>query len=252
MAVLPDELWRKILEIGVQSSGFTYKDLCCLSISCRRLRRLSDEDPLWNPLLSSDFPLTQTSSANSFLNSCHPSSTSPSSKSLYKIRFEKDKERRIAAHRRAIFRKESQIAEHSRKLRDIENRIIQESTKMRETAAELSNFRKVRQASAALKVWQPEVIRGRQKQLVEQCVVPAESRIHALEMELRLCRQQIMNLKKSHRDEKHRLDTAKEELLSLNYHPVREHKSESGGENSYYIKAKKRSHGLEGKQRKTS
>lgn len=55
-----------------------------------------------------------------------------------------------------------------------------------------------RQPSAALNVWQPEVIRGRQKQLVEQCVVPAESRIHALEMELRLCRQQIMNLKKSH------------------------------------------------------
>ena len=55
-----------------------------------------------------------------------------------------------------------------------------------------------RQASVALNVWQPEVVRGRQKQLVEQCVVPAESRIHALQMELRLCRQQIMNLKKSY------------------------------------------------------
>ncbi|XP_028766839.1 F-box protein SKIP24-like isoform X3 [Neltuma alba] len=239
MAVLPDELWRKILEIGVQSCGFTYKDLCCLSISCRRLRRLSDEDPFWSHLLSSDFPFTQTSCASNFLDSYPSSSTSPSSKSLYKIRFEKEKERRIAAHRRAVFRKKSQIAEHFRKLRDIESRINQESNKMRESAAELSNLRKVRQASAALNVWQPEVIRGRQKQLVEQCVVPTESRIHALEMELRLCRQQIMNLKKSHKDEKHRLDTAKEELSSLNYHPVREHKSESGGENSYYIKPKK-------------
>lgn len=55
-----------------------------------------------------------------------------------------------------------------------------------------------RQASVALNVWQPEVIRGRQKQLVEQCVVPAESRIHALEMELRLCKQQIMGLEKSY------------------------------------------------------
>ncbi|KAK4282065.1 hypothetical protein QN277_013485 [Acacia crassicarpa] len=254
MAVLPDELWRKILEIGVQSCGFTYKDLCVCSISCRRLRRLSDEDPFWNHLLSSDFALTENSSANLFPNYCHSSTTSPSSKSLYKIRFEKDKERRIAAHRRAVFRKESQIAEHIRKLQDIESRITEESIKMRESAAELSNLHKVRQASAALNVWQPEVIRGRQKQLVEQCVVPAESRIHALEMELRLCRQYIMNLKKSHKDEKRRLDTAKEELLSLTYHPVPGHKSESGGENSSNVKAKKlkRCRSWEGKQSEKS
>lgn len=55
-----------------------------------------------------------------------------------------------------------------------------------------------RQASVALNVWQPEVVRGRQKQMVEQCAVPAESRIHALEMELRLCKQQIMGLEKYH------------------------------------------------------
>ena len=34
--------------------------------------------------------------------------------------------------------------------------------------------------------------------MVEQSVVPAESRIHALEMELRLCKQQIMGLEKSY------------------------------------------------------
>jgi hypothetical protein len=55
-----------------------------------------------------------------------------------------------------------------------------------------------REASVALNVWQPEVVRGRQKQMVEQCVVPAESRIRALEMELRLCKQQILGLEKSH------------------------------------------------------
>ncbi|KAF7819221.1 F-box protein SKIP24 [Senna tora] len=221
MSILPDELWRKVVEIGLQSSGFTYKDLCCISISCRRLNRLSNEHPFWNHLLSSDFP---HSSLNSYYSSSTPLSSSSSyssSKSLYKFRFEKDKERRLAAHRRAVLRKESQIAEHSRKLRDIENRTAQESTKMRETAVELSNLRKVRQASVALNVWQPEVIRGRQKQLVEQCVVPAESRIHALEMELRLCKQQIMGLEKSYKDEKHRLDTAKEELVSMKYNPVR-------------------------------
>ncbi|KAI4348518.1 hypothetical protein L6164_009232 [Bauhinia variegata] len=245
-AELPDELWRRILEVGIESCGFSYKDLCCISISCRRLRRLSKEDPLWNHLLCSDFPLKANSSL-SF-------SASLSSKPLYKLWFERDKERRIAAHRRAVLRKESQIAEHSRKLRQIETRMAQESTKMRETVAELSNLHKVRQASVALNVWQPEVIRGRQKQIVEQSLVPAESRIRALEMELRLCKQQIKGLEKSYKDEKHRLDTAKEELVSMRYHPVRERTSASAGENEYNVKSKrmKRCDSSQGKQYKTS
>lgn len=60
------------------------------------------------------------------------------------VRFEKDKERRIATHRRAVLRKESQIVEYSRKLRDIEIRVAQETNKMREAAVELSNLHKVR------------------------------------------------------------------------------------------------------------
>lgn len=55
-----------------------------------------------------------------------------------------------------------------------------------------------RQASVALNVWQPEIIRGRQKQIVEQCVVPVESRFHVLQMELKLCKQQILGLEKAH------------------------------------------------------
>lgn len=58
-------------------------------------------------------------------------------------------------------------------------------------------WRDRREASVALKVWQPEVIRGRQKQIVEQCVVPVESRVHALQMELRLCKQQISGFEKA-------------------------------------------------------
>ncbi|RVW89833.1 F-box protein SKIP24 [Vitis vinifera] len=56
MADLPDEMWRQILEIGIRSSNLTYKDLCCVSISCRRLHRLSNDAVLWSFLLSSDFP----------------------------------------------------------------------------------------------------------------------------------------------------------------------------------------------------
>ena len=59
-------------------------------------------------------------------------------------------------------------------------------------------FDPIRQASVALNVWQPEVVRGRHKLIVEQCVVPADSRIHALERELRLCKQLITGLDKAY------------------------------------------------------
>ncbi|XP_017419509.2 F-box protein SKIP24 [Vigna angularis] len=225
MSFLPEELWRRILEIGIESSGFSYKDLCCVSISCRRLHRLSSEDLLWNRLLSADYPQP------------HPSS-STSSKSLYKLRFERDKERRIAAHRRAVLRKESQIAEHSRKLREIQTRVAQETATATQTAQDLSNLRRARQAFVALNVWQPEVVRSRQKQMVEQSAVPAECRIHALEMELKLCKQQIAGLELFYKDEKRRLDTAKEELASMKYHPMEERKTISQRDNKH-VKRKK-------------
>ncbi|KAH7513162.1 hypothetical protein FEM48_Zijuj12G0167300 [Ziziphus jujuba var. spinosa] len=229
MTSLPDELWTRILEIGVQSRGFTYKDLCCLSISSRRLRRLSNDDSLWSHFLSSDFPL-------------YPSA-SPlvSSKSIYKLRFEKVREKRIAAQRRALLRKESQIAEHSRKIREFENRLAEETSKMKATLSEVSNLRKVREASVALNVWQPEVVRGRHKELVEQSVVPVESRVNTLEMEFKVCKQQILVLKKAYNDEKQRLDTAKEELSSLKYHPLQNQELVGGGldESHANIKTKK-------------
>ncbi|THG00245.1 hypothetical protein TEA_000699 [Camellia sinensis var. sinensis] len=202
MSVLPEELWRRILEIGVVETPnlLNFKDLCCLSITCKRLYRLSNDPSLW---------------------------------------FERGKARKLAAHHRAVLRIESQIAEHSRKLQEIQLRSVEETEKMKATGAELSNLRKVRQASVALNVWQPEVVRGRHKQIVEQCVVPADSRIHALEMELRLCKQQITGLDKAYRDEKRRLNAAKEQLASVKYHPVRDYSSTSGRVDECCIKRKK-------------
>ncbi|CAL2270578.1 unnamed protein product [Prunus armeniaca] len=234
MSALPEELWRRILEIGVQRRGFSYKDLCCLSISSRRLHRLSDEDFLWSHLLSSDFPPFFSPSSSS-ITSAHSSTC----KSLYKVRYERDRDKKIAAHRRAVLRKESQVSERSMRLRDMETRLAEETNKMRETLAELSNLSNVRQASVALNVWQPEIIRGRQKQIVEQCVVPVESRFHVLQMELKLCKQQILGLEKAHIDEKRRLALVEEELQSMRYHPLRDQKSINGGEVEFNIKRKK-------------
>lgn len=55
----------------------------------------------------------------------------------------------------------------------------------------------LREATVALNVWQPEVIRGRQKQIVEQCSVSVDSRSRALDMELKLCKQQIAIFQKA-------------------------------------------------------
>lgn len=76
-SALPEELWRRILEIGIESSNFNYKDLCCLSITCTLLNRLSSDDSLWSSLFFADFPQYQQPS----------SSCSVSSKWLYKIRY---------------------------------------------------------------------------------------------------------------------------------------------------------------------
>ncbi|AES80979.1 putative F-box domain-containing protein [Medicago truncatula] len=81
MSSLPEELWSRILEIGIEKSSLSYKDLCCISISCHLLHRLSSDDSLWNGLISSDFPSSSASSLAS------------SSKSLYKLRLEREKER---------------------------------------------------------------------------------------------------------------------------------------------------------------
>jgi len=53
---LPDELWARVLELGVASSALGFRDLCCLAIASRRLGRLSLPPALWSALLSRDFP----------------------------------------------------------------------------------------------------------------------------------------------------------------------------------------------------
>ncbi|KAL2934014.1 F-box protein SKIP24 [Bienertia sinuspersici] len=107
MSELPDELWRRILEMGVITDTYplNFKDLCCIAISCKRLHRLSNETSLW---------------------------------------YEKDKAKRIAAHSRAVLRIESRIAEHSRKLEELQMRREEETAKLKAADAELSNLQKVR------------------------------------------------------------------------------------------------------------
>ncbi|XP_022871238.1 F-box protein SKIP24 [Olea europaea var. sylvestris] len=58
--------------------------------------------------------------------------------------------------------------------------------------------------------------------MVQQCNVPVDSRINALEMDLRLCEQQIAGYDNALRIEKQRLDAAKGRLASVKYHPLQD------------------------------
>ncbi|VAH81035.1 unnamed protein product [Triticum turgidum subsp. durum] len=122
---LPDELWARVLELGAASAALGFRDLCCLAIASRRLRRLSLHPALW---------------------------------------FER----------------------HKLRLTELEESMCAEGDRIKATAQELDSLERVRRASVALNVWQPQVVHGRQKQLVQQCTVPVDSRLSALHMELKV------------------------------------------------------------------
>ncbi|KAK4415349.1 F-box protein SKIP24 [Sesamum alatum] len=243
MSVLPDELWTRIMELGIQTKTLCHRNLCCLSIACRRLHRLAADDSLWSRLLLSDFPSYDNSTNTARDNNCTSSSAANVKfKSLYRIRYEKDREQKRLAHRRVVLRIESEIAERLRKIQEIELRTSEEKEKMNKAVAELLNVHKVRQASVALHVWQPELIRGRQRQMIQQNNVPVDFRINALEMELSLCKQQIAGFDKALRVEKRRLDEAKEQLASVKYHPLQDFSSTSCQPNECRNRSKKLKH----------
>ncbi|OEL38646.1 F-box protein SKIP24 [Dichanthelium oligosanthes] len=215
---LPDELWARILELGAASTALGFRDLCCLAIASRRLGRLSLHPSLWSALLSRDFP-----------SQSQPSSSSPSQqqqqlhpKSLYKTKFNRHKVRIAEARRRAVFEAEARVLACRRRLAELEVSMRAEGEKMKATAQELDNLERVRRASVALNVWQPQVVHGRQKQLVQQCTVPVDSRLSDLNMELKVCKQQIATYKNSYNKEKHKLNEYEEALKRAKYHPLKD------------------------------
>ncbi|KAF6149783.1 hypothetical protein GIB67_017516 [Kingdonia uniflora] len=143
---LPDEIWRRILEIGIQESKLSFKDLCCISISNRRLKRLSNETPIWSSLLTLDFPNSKTLD---FKNPCSLSQLqqplqTPHPKTLYKSNFEKDRARKLAVHCCAVLRIESQIAVYSRNLVSLRRQLVEEKARFKDAVDELADLEKIR------------------------------------------------------------------------------------------------------------
>ncbi|XP_073147271.1 F-box protein SKIP24 isoform X2 [Henckelia pumila] len=213
MSALPDDLLRRIMEIGIQSGTLGCADLCRLSIACRRLRFLAADDSLWSHLLFSDFP----SDFNFNFNDISSSDVNSKLKRLYKARYRK-RQQQICA----VLKLQGKIAEQSGKIRRIELQILEEKDKLDKADAERKYLCQIRHASVALNVWQPEVVRARQEQMVRQCTVPVKSRIKTVEMELSSCKNQIACLRKSLITEKRRLCEAEEKLARVNYHPLQD------------------------------
>ncbi|EMS68387.1 hypothetical protein TRIUR3_05272 [Triticum urartu] len=94
-------------------------------------------------------------------------------------------------------------------------------------------------ASVALNVWQPQVVHGRQKQLVQQCTVPVDSRLSALHMELKVCKQQIATYKNAYNKEKLKLNEYEEALRRVKYHPMQNSSDTSASGNEPQAKRKR-------------
>lgn len=103
--------------------------------------------------------------------------------------------------------------------------------------------------------------------MVEQNAVPVEGRLRALEMEIKLCKQQITGVNRARvsisasvftstslaflnrllecflfklqREVKQRFDVARKELESMKYHPLRDYKSIRSGDQASNAKRKK-------------
>ncbi|XP_039851810.1 F-box protein SKIP24-like [Panicum virgatum] len=204
---LPDELWARVLELGAASSALGFRDLCCLAIASRRLGRLSLHPALWSALLSRDFPWQSQPSSSSTSTSQQQQQLHP--KSLYKTKFERHKVRIAEARRRAVCEAEARVLASKRRLAELEESMRAEGERMKAAAQELDNLERVRRASVALNVWQPQVVRGRQKQLVQQCTVSVNSRVSDLNMELK-------------NKEKHKLNEYEEALKRAKYHPLQD------------------------------
>ncbi|KAD4888286.1 hypothetical protein E3N88_20359 [Mikania micrantha] len=222
------KLYVSSRNLVVPIDGWTPRSSIAIFLT-RRLNRLSKEDVLWLKLLSYDFPTNPSSSS---------SSTKQSHKSIYQIRFEKDKVKKLLAERRVVLRIESQIHEHTRKLHAIEVQLEDENAKIKAAIDELKRLRTVKEASTALKVWQPEIIHTRQKQIVENCSVPVDFRINALEMEIKLCKQHMSGFLKAREEETKRLEAAKERLSKVKYHPLQSFDVENESRHSRRISEK--------------
>ncbi|KAF3320235.1 F-box protein SKIP24 isoform X2 [Carex littledalei] len=55
MEYLPDDIWHRILQVGIQKKRLNHVDLCSLAVVNNRFDQLSQDPALWATLFSRDF-----------------------------------------------------------------------------------------------------------------------------------------------------------------------------------------------------
>ncbi|KAJ7564227.1 hypothetical protein O6H91_02G008300 [Diphasiastrum complanatum] len=218
---LPDELWIQVFTAGVESAILDYRDVCSLSIVCRRLWRLTNLDCTWQILLSRDFNSSSTCQNLYVLPTTKQPEKEPTCKLMYRSRFEKDRAMKMAAHKRRVLRAQSQVAVLINECHHFQQLLFDEKQKLLSSAKRLCDAERARRSSVALKVWQPQVIRNRQEQVVEQQAMDFNFLENELQMEVCVCKERIERFSRSLLKNQ-MLEKTRGELEALTYRPVQD------------------------------
>ncbi|KAG0563764.1 hypothetical protein KC19_8G057300 [Ceratodon purpureus] len=192
MGCLPDELWSKIMGMGVENQVLDYRDMCSLAFVCRRIRRISSLDCMWRPLWERDQAQLGGGSAT-----VGKDGEIKNFREFYRIRFEKVRAAKMAAHRRRVLRVESQVAVLQKEAQQYQLAIEVERKKLVASVAELKSFELARRSAVAIQVWQPQAVRARQQEVLEQQSVNVGARQRSLQMEINVCRERVQQFEKS-------------------------------------------------------
>eukprot|EP00897_Mesotaenium_endlicherianum_P001538 jgi/Mesen1/1411/ME000130S00489 len=215
---LPDELWMVVLQAGLDS-GMDYREFCTCALVSRFFKRLSSADHFWEQLWQKDWPSTSShdgaNSRSALANQKAPfvasdmlkSVTAPHGadsknggcskpdrrfgggiwKASFRERFERDKARRVASHRRKVFRVQSQVALLEAEMVDLRGAVDSERTKWTTALQQIQQVENSERALVASKVWQPQAVATRHQQLLEQHPLDASAQLNALRQEAAIC-----------------------------------------------------------------
>ncbi|CAM6059714.1 unnamed protein product [Sphagnum tenellum] len=233
MGCLPDEIWTEVLKSGVERRVLDYRDLCILALVCRCLRRLSSLDSLWHLACQNDFGNPEGEAAAADAVVVVPAAVSATlapgkrrvarnCKLLYSARFEKIRNAKLAARRRQILRVESHLAVLKKQAKQFHARFLDERSKLSQTVAELKNLEHGRQAEVAVQVWQPQAVRARHQEMLEQQPVNAIAQQRSLQMEVKVCRERIRQFALSRDAAKAMMESTAKELEILKFNPTLE------------------------------
>lgn len=222
MASLPDELWTKILGMGVEKQVLDYRDLCSLAFVCRRIRRISSLECMWRPLWERDqAELGGGTSTRNSVSEARKDNEIKSFRDLYRIRFEKVRAAKMAAHKRRVLRMESQVAVLQKEAQQYQLAIEVERNKLSASVAELKRFELACRSSIALQIWQPQAVRSRHHEVLQQESVNVGVRQRSLQMEINVCRERVQQFEKSLQAKRSAIEKSKRELEGLTFNPSR-------------------------------